>query len=52
MHEVWREFGPPVYVSVAAYLGINKPKTAKDEALDAEELARFLGQFQNERLPS
>lgn len=25
MHRHWREFGPPVYISVAAYLELNKP---------------------------
>jgi len=45
MHEVWREFGPPVYVAVAAYLGFNKPYRSADDALDGEGLANFLRQF-------
>lgn len=52
MHEVWREFGPPVYVAVAAYLGFNKPKAAMDETMDEEDLARFLAQFPNARQPA
>lgn len=45
MHEVWREYGPPVYVAVAAYLGLNKPDRTQRDVLDAEDLANFLSQF-------
>ena len=45
MHAVWREFGPPVYVAVAAYLGFNKPKASREEALDGEDFVNFLRQF-------
>jgi hypothetical protein len=32
MHKHWREFGPPVYIAVAAYLGIAKaPEPPRDE---------------------
>lgn len=26
MHRHWREFGPPVHISVAGFLGVTKPK--------------------------
>lgn len=42
MHRHWREFGPPAYVAVAMYLGLNKPRRSKDELNDPDELARFL----------
>ena len=31
MHEHWAEFGPPVYIAAAAYLGLSKKKAKADE---------------------
>lgn len=43
MHRHWAVFGPPAYVAVAAYLGLNRkvaPPTARLD--DAEGLADLL----------
>jgi hypothetical protein len=42
MHRHWREFGPPTYVAVALYLGLNKPRREDHGLDDPEHLARFL----------
>jgi len=39
MHRHWREFGPPVHMAVAAYLGLNRPRAT---TLAGDELADFL----------
>ena len=42
MHRHWAKFGPPAYVAVAAYLGLNKRGSSAAQALDTGELADFL----------
>lgn len=39
MHAHWKQFGPPVYMSVAAYLGYGKKKTVKDTT----EIRKYAG---------
>ena len=39
MHRHWREFGPPVHMAVAAYLGLTKPAA---RTVDGADLADFL----------
>lgn len=39
MHAHWKQFGPPVYMSVAAFMGYGK-KTKKD---DAREIGKYAG---------
>jgi hypothetical protein len=41
MHEHWAAFGPPVYIAVAAYLGLNKPKEPEQDLGDL--MAMFAG---------
>lgn len=44
MLDWWNENGPPVYISVAAYLGIIKDSTGKDKPVgDLNELAKLAG---------
>lgn len=45
MHAVWREYGPPAYAAVAAYLGLNRPAAGGEGVVDAEALAEFLTDF-------
>ena len=52
MQQVWREYGPPAYVAVAAYLGLNKPRSGVDDLIDSDELAGFLAQFPGARAPA
>jgi hypothetical protein len=44
MADHWRQFGPPVYVAAAAYLGLIKPnkkkKKQQEKTGDLEELHR------------
>lgn len=42
MHDYWGEFGYPVHINVAHYLGLTKPKRAKADAFDAEDIASML----------
>jgi hypothetical protein len=41
----WRREGPPVYVSVAAYLGLRQPGVAAGDVLAGDDLVRFLEAF-------
>ena len=47
MHEHWAEFGPPVYIAVAAYLGMTKPKQPRlsDDPDDPGNLGELLDMF-------
>ncbi len=48
MHRHWAEFGPPVYVAVASYLGLNKPKAATSAGRDDDDpdgLGELLAMF-------
>ena len=42
MHRHWREFGPPVHMAVAAYLGLTRPR---GQALAGDDLAELLSSF-------
>jgi hypothetical protein len=44
MHRHWREFGPPVHMAVAAYLGLAKSPA---RAADGDDLADFLSSLTN-----
>lgn len=54
MQDHWEEFGPPVYISAASYLGLNKPdgkksspngtgKSDEDKYGNLDELAAMFG---------
>lgn len=45
MHRHWREFGPPAYVAVAMYLGLNKPRRSAEALSDPDDLARFFAEL-------
>jgi len=40
MHMHWKKFGPPVYIAVAAYLGLNKGGTTTKNP-DASGIAKY-----------
>ncbi|MDR3471604.1 MAG: hypothetical protein P4M09_07920, partial [Devosia sp.] len=42
MHRHWREFGPPTYVAVAMYLGLNRPRRTSSGLEGPDDLAQFL----------
>lgn len=42
MHRHWREYGPPTYMAVAAYLGMSGTRPAQDRIQDPDDLAVFL----------
>jgi len=39
MHRHWREFGPPVHMAIAAWLGLTRPRR---QPLASDDLADFL----------
>ena len=39
MHRHWRDFGPPVHMAVAAWLGLNRPPP---QTVAGDDLADFL----------
>lgn len=43
MLDHWLEKGPPVYISVASYLGLIKPKSENKGSGDLSELAKLAG---------
>jgi hypothetical protein len=47
MHEHWAEFGPPVHVAVAAYLGLTKPKERRriEDPEDPGNLGELIDMF-------
>ena len=44
MHRHWRDFGPPVHMAVAAYLGLTRPRQSP---LAGDDLADFLSSLSN-----
>ncbi len=46
MQRHWARHGPPTYIAVALYLGLNAVKPhAADQLTDPEDLANFLRAF-------
>ena len=46
MQRHWARHGPPTYIAVALYLGLNRPRPgAADRLNDPEDLANFLRAF-------
>jgi hypothetical protein len=46
MQRHWARHGPPAYIAVALYLGLNRPRpVAADRLNDPEDLANFLRAF-------
>lgn len=43
MNEWWEENGPPVYIAVAAYMGLIKDTGSSKETGDLNELAKLAG---------
>lgn len=43
MHKHWKRYGPPVYMSVAAYMGVGKVGESKKQGDLGELMRKFAG---------